>query len=222
MPPSKRIVLIHATRVAIDPIDKAAQQSWPDVQLISILEEGLSIDRARSGSLTSNLKKRIVRLARYAEDIGVDGVFYPCSAFGERIDEAAQALNVPVLKPNEAMFKAVFSYGDKVTMIYSFPPSVGSMEEEFKAEAKRRGSKAALTAIFCEHALDAKRDGDHAHHDRLIADTAARSEDADVIMLAQFSMASAAALARTRTDIPILTRPEAAISESRQRVSGIA
>ncbi len=214
----KRIVLIHATRVAIDPIEEAAQQIWPEVEMISILEEGLSIDRAQSTSLTSDLKKRIVRLAQYAEDIGADGILYTCSAFGEGIEEASRKVGVPALKPNEAMFRAAFSYGCKVAMIYSFPPSAESMDREFRAEARRQHSKASLTTVYCENALDAKRGGNHARHDCLIAETAARIEDADVIMLAQFSMTSAAALARTRTDIPILTSPEAAIEEIRQRI----
>jgi len=218
MAKKKRIALIHATRVAIDPIETAAQKIWPEAEMISILEKGLSIDRAQSKSLTPDLKDRIVSLARYAEDIGADGVLYTCSAFGEGIDEAARTSKIPVLKPNEAMFKVAFSYGDRAALIYTFPPSAGSMEEEFKEEARRRGSRAALSPVFCEGAIDAKRAGDHDRHDHLIAETAARIKDADVIMLAQFSMAGAAALAETKTNIPILTSPDAAIEEIRQRV----
>jgi len=215
----KRIALIHATRLAIDPIETAAQKKWPEAEVISILEEGLSIDRAKSKSLVPDLKNRIVRLARYAEDIGAHGILYTCSAFGEGIEEAALKSKIPVLKPNEAMFKAAISHGDRAAMIYTFPPSAGGMEEEFREEALRCGSSTVLTTVFCDDALEAKRSGDHDHHDHLIAQTAAGIGDADVIMLAQFSMASAAALARTKTDIPILTSPDEAIAEIRQRVN---
>lgn len=215
----KRIALIHATRLAIDPIEAAARRLWPEAETVSILEEGLSLDRAKSKALAADLKNRIVSLARYAEGIGADGILYTCSAFGEGIDQAAKTSQIPVLKPNEAMFKAAFAHGDRAVMIYTFPPSAGSMMGEFSEEARRRGSGAALTTVFCDGALAAKRAGDHETHDHLIAETAARIDDADVIMLAQFSMASAAALARTRTTIPILTSPDAAIEEIKQMVN---
>ena len=215
----KRIALIHATRLAIDPIEAAARRLWPEAETVSILEEGLSVDRAKSKALAPGLKNRIVSLARYAEGIGADGVLYTCSAFGEGIDQAANTSQIPILKPNEAMFKAAFAHGDRATMIYTFPPSAGSMMGEFREEARRRGSGAALTTVFCDGALAAKRAGDHETHDRLIAETAARIDDADVIMLAQFSMVSAATLARTRTTIPILTSPDAAIEEIKQLVN---
>lgn len=214
-----RIALIHATRVAIEPIEAAARQLWPEAEMISILEEGLAADRARSEALTPALSDRIVRLARYAEATGADGILYTCSAFGPAIETAARTSALPVMKPNEAMFEKAFSHGDKVSMIYTFPPAAGGLADEFRDEAERRGSEAVLTTVFCEGALEAKRAGDQGTHDRLIATTAAGIEDADVIMLAQFSMASAAEQARERTAIPILTSPEAAILAIRRRVS---
>ena len=47
---------------------------------------------------------------------------------------------------------------------------------------------------------------------RLIADAAAK-QACDVIALAQFSMASAKALAATRTATPILTTPDSAVAK---------
>jgi len=213
-----RIALIHATRLAIDPIEEAASRLWPDAETISILEEGLAVDRARSDALTPALADRIVQLARYAEGTGADGILYTCSAFGTAIETAASTSPLPVMKPNEAMFDAAFSYGDRVSMIYTFEPAAGGLAEEFREEAERRGSEAVLTTVFCKGALDAKRAGDQETHDRLIAETAAAIDDADVIMLAQFSMASAASLARDLSAKPILTSPEAAILAIKHRV----
>ncbi|MGI9506011.1 MAG: aspartate/glutamate racemase family protein [Geminicoccaceae bacterium] len=214
-----RIALIHATRLAIDPIEEAASRLWPDAETISILEEGLAADRARSDALTPALADRIVQLARYAEGAGADGILYTCSAFGSAIETAASTSPLPVMKPNEAMFDAAFSYGDRVSMIYTFEPAAGGLAEEFREEAERRGSEAVLNTVFSEGALDAKRTGDQQTHDRLIAETAAAIDDADVIMLAQFSMASAAPLARDLSGKPVLTSPEAAIEATRRRMA---
>ncbi len=213
-----RVALIHATKVAIDPIEEAAAKLWPEAETISILEEGLAVDRAKSAHLSGDLLRRIVDLSRYAEAAEADGVLFTCSAFGSAIERADFESTIPVMKPNEAMFDMAFSHGDRVVMLYTFPPAAGGMEDEFREAAREKGSTAKISSVFCDGALDAKKAGDDGAHNRLIADTAATVRDADVILLAQFSMAGAAEAVRGRTDIPVLTSPEAAIEEIRRRI----
>lgn len=214
-----RIALIHATRVAIDPVEAAAKNLWPEAELVSILEEALSMDRAANIVSDSELNARIVDLARYAERLNPHGILYTCSAFGEGIEQAAHTSHLPVLKPNEAMFDDAFSYGNNITMIYTFPPSVKGMEKEFYDSAKQIGSAATVQSIFAEGALDALKNGDTQTHNQLIAD-AAVGVDADAIMLAQFSMAMAAPVVRDVTNIPVLTSPESAIEKMKACVQG--
>lgn len=213
-----RIAFIHATRLAIEPIEAAAAAFWPEAETISILEEGLSVDRAKAVELSQDLRRRIVELSRYAIAAQADGILFTCSAFGVAIEQAGREARIPVMKPNEAMFDAAFSYGDKITMICTFPPAAAGMEREFIEAAEARGSHAKLTSVFCEGAFDAKRSGDTARHDRLIAEAAAQIRDADVILLGQFSMAAAIDEVRQGTKLPVLTSPEAAIRAIRRRV----
>lgn len=126
--PDTRIVLIHATRVAIEPIEQAMQAYWPEAEAVSILEEGLSLDRAKGIVSLSALDDRIVGLADYAIRLNPNGILYTCSAFGTGIERAAEASDIPILKPNEAMFDAAFEQGTCIKMIYTFPPAVAGME----------------------------------------------------------------------------------------------
>ncbi|WP_299860703.1 aspartate/glutamate racemase family protein [uncultured Roseobacter sp.] len=213
-----RIALIHATRVAIDPIEEAARRLWPEAETMTLLEEGLSMDRQKSDDLTLALWDRIIGLAKYAEGAGSDGVLFTCSAFGKAIEDAAESSSIPVMKPNEAMFDAALAHGDRVAMITTFAPAAAGMESEFRDAAAQRGVTAQIIPYFCPGALEAKRAGDDATHDQLIAELASRITEADVIMLGQFSMAGAAEDVRKATGIPILTSPEAAILEIRRRV----
>ena len=213
-----RITFIHATRVAIDPIEQAVRTIWPKAEAITILEEGLSVDRQKSPHLSDALCCRIKDLTEYATTMKSDGILFTCSAFGEAIETAAAGSPIPVMKPNEAMFDAVLAQGDRVAMIYTFPPAAAGMEEEFRQAAEARGRDVELKSYFCEDAFDAKRAGDDDRHDRLIAQTAQAIADADVIMLAQFSMAGAADAVRQKISVPVLTSPEAAIRELRRRV----
>jgi len=217
----KRIALIHATRVAIDPIESAAKNLWPEAELVSILEEALSMDSAAGTVPAEELHNRIVDLARYAERLKPDGILYTCSAFGKGIEQASRTSHLPVLKPNEAMFDAAFGYGNSIAMIYTFPPSVKAMEKEFSDAAKQINYKATLRSIVAEGALASLKSGDAESHNKIIADTAAHI-DADVILLAQFSMAIAASAVRDATDVPVLTSPESAIDKMKNCVLGNA
>lgn len=217
-----RVALIHATRVAIDPIETAARALWPEAETITILEEGLSVDRAKDTELTGDMLRRIVDLSRYAEACHADAVLFTCSAFGAAIDRANFEACVPVMKPNEAMFDLAFEQGKNIAMIYTFPPAAEGMEEEFRDAAVAKGREATIISYFAEGALEAKRNGDDDTHDRLVAEAAAQISDADVIMLAQFSMAGAAESVRQHVSIPVLTSPEAAITEMRRRVEVMA
>ena len=214
-----RIALIHATRLAIDPIETAAKELWPEAETVTILEEGLSMDRAANIVTDEQINARIVELARYAEQLNTNGILYTCSAFGEGIEEAARTSKLPVLKPNEAMFDAALEHGENIALVYTFPPSVGSMEKEFNKTAELNKSNAKLTGVFAEGAMDALRIGDAARHNKIIADAAASITDADAILLAQFSMASAASDIRNVTSIPVLTSPESAIEKMKLSVN---
>ena len=51
--PVPRICLIHAVRVAIDPVAEAFARLWPEAQLMHLLDDSLSVDRQRDGMLTA-------------------------------------------------------------------------------------------------------------------------------------------------------------------------
>ncbi|MDB6176207.1 aspartate/glutamate racemase family protein [Paracoccus sp. Z330] len=218
VPCQPRLALVHATRLAMDPVEAAARSLWPEAETVSLLEEALSVDRRKSAALSSELMDRILWLARYAEDAGADGVLFTCSAFGAAIDLAAERGGVPVMKPNEAMFCEALGHGNRIAMICTFAPAVPGMTAEFHETAFARGGSARVTTHVVEGALEAKLRGDSGLHDQLIAQMAASIKGVDAIMLAQFSMSGAADAVRAATDLPVLTSPQSAIIEMRRRI----
>lgn len=216
-----RIALIHATPIAMDPIRIAFENAWPEAERVNILEDSLSPDRARHHDLTDDLTDRIVALAKYAQMIGSDAILFTCSSFGTAIGRAASVMDIPVLKPNEAMFEAAIQQGGRTAMLYTFPPARDGMEAEFREEAARVDPTAEIESFFVEGAIDAVRAGDDAMHNRLVAEAAAKLTSFDAITLAHFSTARALADVRAVTDIPVLSSPAAAIDKLR-RILGAA
>lgn len=210
-----RIALIHATMIAIDPIRKAFEQAWPEAETVNILEDGLAPDRARSAELTDDISRRIMALADYARSIRSDAILFTCSSFGRAIERAAGELDIPVLKPNEAMFEMAIRRGGRTAMLYTFPPSRQGMEEEFREEAARIDPAATITSFFVPGAIEAVRAGDVERHNKLVAAEAARLAGFDAITLAHFSTSRALHSVAAVTDIPVLTSPDAAVAKLR-------
>lgn len=220
MPP--RIALVHAVTVAIPPVLDSFRRLWPAAECVNLLDDSLSPDRERDGHLTSEMRQRIAALARYAVEIGADGVLFTCSAFGEAIEAASAEQRIPVLKPNEAMFEAALAFGRRVGMLATFQPSVASMEREFMAVARDRGVEATIETLCVSQAMAALKSGDGATHDKLLAEAAPRLSHCDVLLLAHFSTSRAEAAVASAMDIPVLTSPGSAVRKLKDALEACA
>ena len=212
-----RIGLIHAVQVAIDPINEAFAAAWPDAECMNVLDDRLSVDRAKSNDLTDEIYTRIHELAAYAANAEADAVLFTCSAFGPAIAAAGDALDVPVLKPNDAMFEAALEIGGRIGLLVSFEPSVASLRAEFEEMRAARDSEATLAAVCEPEAMAALRAGDGARHDALLAEAAKQLSDCSAIMLGQFSTARAKPAVAAATGKPVLTSPDTAVAALRNR-----
>lgn len=206
-----RIALIHAVAVAMPPIANAFRRLWPEAETANLLDDRLSVDRARDDDLSPQMFARIAHLAGYATDAGADGILYTCSAFGAAIEEVARGKAMPVLKPNEAMFEAALERGRRIAMLATFERSVASMEEEFQELAAARGITAEIRTVCVPEAMAALQAGDAERHNALLADAAAGLADADAVMLAQFSTSVAREAVAAAVGCPVLTSPDSAV-----------
>jgi Asp/Glu/hydantoin racemase len=214
-----RIALVHATPVAIDPIVSAFKRLWPAARTTNLLEDSLSSDLAHEGRLSERMNERFVTLARYARGCGADAVLFTCSAFGPAIEAARAAVDVPVLKPNEAMLDEALAAGTHIGLLATFAPSLPSLRAELEDLARSREIKLSIKACAIPSALAALHEGQTEDHDRLIAEAAAAMEDCDALILGQFSMASAAECIPEKRGRKVLTSPASAVMRLKQILS---
>jgi Asp/Glu/hydantoin racemase len=217
---SPRIALIHATPVAIEPIVAAFKRLWPAAGTTNLLEDSLSADLAAEGRLTDTMIGRFVTLARYARGCGADAILYTCSAFGPAIEAARASLDIPVLKPNEAMLEEALKAGTRIGLIATFEPSIPALKAELDEMGRAKGVELKIETATVHGALAALHEGQPAEHDRLIAAAAARLEDCQVLVLGQFSMASAAECIPGRPGRKVLTSPASAVMRLKQILGG--
>src|SRR5258706_16208926 len=117
-----RIALVPAVRVAIAPVEDGFRRHWPEAALINLLDDSLSRDRNREGTLTPQLTRRIAALAEYGIGAGANAVLYTCSAFGDAIEAVKREQQVPGLRPDEAMLQETVHHGRRLGLLATFPP----------------------------------------------------------------------------------------------------
>jgi aspartate/glutamate racemase len=218
-----RIALIHATALAIEPIQAAFERHWPKALRMNVLDDSLSVDRARDGELTPAMTQRFIDLALYARRAGCGGILFTCSAFGPAIEAARDAVGIPTLKPNEAMFEQSLALPVKgrpleLGLIATFQPSIPSMSDELQAMARQKGVGINLRTVFVPEAMDDLARGRADDHHRKIAQASRQLAGCDVVLLAQFSMAAALPAVQTQVTCPVLSSPDCAVLALQQRM----
>ena len=210
-----RIALVHALKHSIVPIEAAFASHWPEARLMNLLDDSLSADVARDGGITAAMTERFLKLGRYAKGAGADAILFTCSAFGTCIEAVAREQSpMPVLKPNEAMVEqavgqVVRKGGRRIGLLSTFAPTLVSMPPEFPGSVE-------IVPKLAEGALAALDRGDRAEHDRLVAEASKDLRHCDLIALAQYSMAPAAALVAEASGRPVVTTPDSAVLKLKQ------
>lgn len=210
-----RVALIHALAHSVAPINEEMARQWPECERMNLLDDSLSADLARSSTgLDVAMHNRFITLSDYAISTGAHGLLFTCSAFGPCIEAVARRSSVPVLKPNEAMIDEAVRLGRSIGLIATFMPTLQSMPAEFPSGVE-------VLPVLAEGALDALNTGDLKRHDELIAQAAqaAIAQGADVIALAQFSMARAEPLVRQSVSPPVITTVGSAVRAMRRALS---
>lgn len=219
---NSRIALIHATPLAIEPIEEAFKRLWPTATTMNLLDASLSTDLARNTFSIHEFTARFLALSRYAASTGADAILFTCSAFGSALDEAKKDMPLPSLKPNEAMFAEALAHArgkrGRIGLLTTFPPATQALESGLHNDASAAGMKVEVIRKCVPEALDALNSGDVDAHDSLLKQAALEMDEVDVLMLGQFSMARASVRLRECLSYPVLTSPDSAVSRLKSSI----
>jgi Asp/Glu/hydantoin racemase len=105
------------------------------------------------------------------------------------------------------------SSGKRIGVIATLSTTLEPTSDLVKRRAAAAGKEIELVSRLCEGAFDALMDGDSATHDKMVASALKQlSKEADVILLAQASMARVVdTLDAADKRVPILASPAIAI-----------
>ncbi len=203
MSESTRVAFLHTGAVVIAPVAELAREFLPGVDTVNYLDDRIVAD-LRDESRAAGVAARVAELVRAAKTAGADAVMLTCSSISQLAVTTADEVGIPVLRIDEAMADEAVATGDRIAVLATLPTTLEPTLALIGERADLAGARPTVVSEVIDGAFAAVSGGDRASHDRLVADAITRvAADADVVVLAQASMASAADAAHV--DVPVLT-----------------
>jgi hypothetical protein len=211
-----RIFVIHPLSPSIRPMTEAFARLWPEAHKFDLLDESLYPELDDKGTITPTIIQRLQLLFAYASTARADGMIFAGSTFGPAVDQARVGIDVPVLKPDEAMGEAAVSIGRRIAVVTTSKRALPVISGGIEAAAKDAGKPVIISTHHVPDAHHAMAAGRPEEHHRLIAGFASRITDCDVLVLGQISMAPAAVLIPPCAGRTVMTTPDSAVQKMRR------
>lgn len=130
-------------------------------------------------------------------------VVLSCSVYNGFAQRLQADIGIPVERSDDAVLRAAVAYGRRIALAVSYPPSYAVIETHLRAVAAESGRPVAPVPLLAENAFAFA--GDPVRYAAALEDAAARANDVDCVVLAQFSMDPYATQVAGRTEIPVLS-----------------
>jgi len=191
------------------------------IRIFHMVDESLIRNTISAGRLEKNTIRRLTAQIGSAFDGGATAVLVTCSSIGPGVPVARQMFDGPIFRIDEAMVAKAVSLGSRVGVLATLGTTLAPTVQLIRDTAAAMQLERQVIDCCCEGAFEAVLAGDGATHDRLVqANLTNLAEQADVVVLAQASMARAlGGLSPGRLNIPILTSPELAILQVRDALA---
>jgi hypothetical protein len=211
------LILLHTSASHLPTFAALQQALAPELELRQDVEEALLAEARAAGGVTPELMHTIAaRLEAYAA-AGARTVLCTCSTIGAAL-EAAAPPGLEVVRVDRPMAARAVALGGRILVLATLESTLGPTRALLEEEAQRADCEVQIELRLVAQAWDRFVAGDLEASLDLIATAIQSAPPADVIVLAQASMAGAAA--RCPAHPPILSSPQlgfAAALESARR-----
>jgi len=205
-----QIAMIHTVSGLIPLFDGLAKQHLPQWQGFNVLDESLLRSTIRDGALSQTTMWRLAQMVHSAVEAGARAVVVTCSSLGLAVDAAKPFCPVPLFRIDEGMAQAAVALGPRIGVLATLRTTLDPTSDLILRSAAQAGQPCTVIAELAEGAFQKLGAGDTAGHDAMVAQSLRKlAPRADVIVLAQASMARAFALVQDELHpLPVLTSPE--------------
>jgi Asp/Glu/hydantoin racemase len=203
--------LLHTVPALAATFDELLGTAAPDLRRIHVADAWL-LATARRDGVTPAVLDGVATHVRQLEALGAQAVLVTCSSIGEAAEAAADTVRVPVVRVDAAMAREAATVGNRrIAVLATLRSTLGPTGRLVERAVRGTGRSIEVTAELVPGAADAQDRGERDRADDLVAAAVVRAAgDADVVVLAQASMARAAALAGVA--VPVLSSPAGGVA----------
>jgi Asp/Glu/hydantoin racemase len=211
------LVLLHTIPGLVSDFARWCREELPAVRTLHILDEPMLERIKQRGHDAPEDDAHLLAHVHVAEEIGAAAFLVTCSTTSRAVARVRDQVAIPLFAIDEAMARQAVALGQHITVVATASTTLEPSRELLETAASRSGRAVKVRLRLVEEALPALLAGDPARHDGLlVAAIRDAAGDADVIVLAQATMARVLpALAADPVGIPVLTSPQLALAEVR-------
>ena len=201
-----RVVMIHALAESIPPVRLAFKDEFPEAEVINLLDEGLLIDFP--GSITPQLRRRMSDLICYSQDHDADAIGLACSVYAPVVDSARELVDVPLVSSYGPVMADAVDAGPRVGVIATNEATMSDSEYYLKLAAVEAGTEIQVVKRLATDLIQVLREGGQpAFEKRMEEETLELASEVDVVLLSQFSFATALEHLQRVSPVPVLSAP---------------
>lgn len=214
---SQKLAFVHTGSVLVPAFTKLAAEIMPEIPTFHMVDESLIKNTIAAGSLTKTTIRRLIALIGSAAEGGATAVMVTCSSMGRGITLARELFDFPILRVDEAMAERAVLDGRRIGVAATVRTTLEPTLDLLRETASRLALDVELKPVLCSEAFDAVMAGDGARHDALVLEMLKTlRQEVDLVVLAQASMAR---IVPPSGGAPILSSPELAVRQARERLT---
>jgi Asp/Glu/hydantoin racemase len=218
------LVLVHTIPDLVRDFARWCGDELPGVRVLHVLDEPMLERIKQRGHDGPEDDEHLLSHLRVAEDIAASALLVTCSTVSRAVARVRDRTVIPLFAIDDAMAREAVAIAGRVTIIATASTTLEPSRALVEAAAARAGRRVDVGIRFVDGALPALLSGDAATHDRLLVAAIRESaEAADVVVLAQATMARVLpALEAEAVSTPVLTSPQLALADVRAALRAAA
>jgi Asp/Glu/hydantoin racemase len=184
------ITVIHTSPATVEVFGRLLRERLPDARISNILDDSILPQLRENGGDVAAVAPRWGEYARIARDLGAQVVLNACSSIGELCQPVGSHLGIPVVRVDARMAREAVARGQRIAVVATLTSTLRPTRDLIVDTARQEGRDVVVAAGVVEGAYATLMAGDQAGHDDRVADALrAACADADIVVLAQASMA---------------------------------
>ena len=204
---TKRVAFVHTVGFLVEDFRARMRADVPAADCFHILNESLLQDLLR-GAPQPLVYRRVVDQIVLAAETQPDLIVVTCSSTSPAVDIARRIVQQPILKIDDPMASEAARSGPRIGLLCTASSTVEPSSALLHAHAAEQGREITIKTVLRPEAYQALMAGDRAGHDAILYEAAAElSNEVDVLVLAQASLAHLRDTLAAKLKCPVLASP---------------